>query len=47
MGVMRVIAFIEIKHGYRVPPEDVTVDNFISVNAIVGYLQAVVPNYDK
>ena len=39
LGVMRLIAFIEAEFGYTVPPEDVTVDSFMSVSAIVTYLQ--------
>ena len=39
LGVMRLITFIEVEFGYAVPPEDVTVDSFMSVSAIVNYLQ--------
>jgi len=39
LGVMRLIAFIEAEFGFTVPPEDVTVDSFMSVSAIVTYLQ--------
>jgi len=39
LGVMRLIAFIEDEFGYAVPPEDITVDSFMSVSAIVTYLQ--------
>ena len=38
MGVMRIISFIEEKSGVSIPPEDVTIDNFISVDAICVYL---------
>jgi len=38
LGVMRLIAFIESEFGFAVPPEDVTVDSFMSVSAIVTYL---------
>ena len=39
LGVMRLIAFIDDEFGFAVPPEDVTVDSFMSVSAIVTYLQ--------
>lgn len=42
LGVMRLISFIESEFGYAVPPEDVTVDSFMSVSAIVTYLQSQV-----
>ena len=38
MGVMRLMLHIEETYGYAVPPEDVTVESFMSVNAIVSYL---------
>jgi len=43
LGVMRLIAFIESEFGFAVPPEDVTVDSFMSVTAIVAYLQENLP----
>jgi len=39
LGVMRLIAFIEDEFGFAVPPEDVTVESFMTVSAIVTYLQ--------
>ncbi len=38
LGVMRLIAFIDEEFGFAVPPQDVTVDSFMSVNAIAEYL---------
>ena len=38
MGVMRLIGFIEDKFSVKVPPEDVTIENFFSVNAMCNYL---------
>ena len=38
LGIMRLIGFVEQRYGYVVPSEDVTVENFETVNAIVGYL---------
>lgn len=39
LGIMRLLAFIEQEFGFAVPPEDVTVDSFMSVEAIVAYLR--------
>lgn len=39
LGIMRLISFIDGEFGVTVPPEDMTIENFISVNAIVAYLQ--------
>ena len=41
MGVMRLVAFVEECCGRRVPPEDVTIENFISIDAICGYLSRI------
>ena len=30
MGVMRLISFVETTYGVRVPPEDVTIENFMN-----------------
>jgi acyl carrier protein len=38
IGVMSLLVFIETELGVRVPPEDVTIDNFASVRTIGGYL---------
>jgi acyl carrier protein len=38
LGVVRLIAFIEETMGIPVPPEDVTIENFLTVNAIAAYL---------
>ena len=40
LGIMRLISYIESEFGYSVPPEDVTVDSFMSVTAIVAYLRS-------
>ena len=39
LGIMRLVAFIEEKYGFAVPAEDVTIDNFLTVNAIADYLE--------
>lgn len=38
LGVMRLTTFIEQEFGYSVPPEDIVIENFMTVNAIIDYL---------
>ena len=39
LAVMRLVSFIEQQSGLRVPPEDVVIENFASIDAIDRYLQ--------
>lgn len=39
LAVVRLVSFIETDLHVRVPPEDVTIDHFEHVDAIVAYLQ--------
>lgn len=39
IGIMSLLAFIETEFGVRVPPEDVTIEHFASVNTIHAYLE--------
>ena len=39
LGMMRLIAFVERKLKVRIPPEDVTIENFVSINAMAEYLE--------
>jgi acyl carrier protein len=39
LGVMRLVNHIEEQHGIRVPPEDVTIENFLTVSRICSYLE--------
>lgn len=39
LGIMRLIAFVEQTHGINVPPGDVTIDNFRTIETIVHYIQ--------
>lgn len=39
LGVMRLVAFIKSETGVTVPPEDMTIENFVSINAIATYLE--------
>ena len=38
LGMMRLVSFIEDALQITVPPEDVTIENFVSINAIDDYL---------
>lgn len=38
VGIMSLVVFIEAMFGVEVPPEDVTVENFLSLDAIEAYL---------
>jgi len=38
MGIMRLISHIEESTGFQVPPEDFTIENFGSINAMEAYL---------
>ena len=40
IGVMRLVAFIEDSFQVSVPPEDVTIQNFISVDAMERYIRS-------
>lgn len=39
LGMLRLTGFIEERFGYRVPPEDVIIENFSTINVIVEYLK--------
>lgn len=39
MGMMTLIAFIENKFELKVPPEDMTIENFMTIDAISNYLE--------
>jgi acyl carrier protein len=41
IGVMRLVGFIETDLNQPVPPEDVTLENFSTVRAMVDYLSAL------
>ncbi len=40
LGMLRLVAFIEERFATRVPPQDITIENFRSVNQIAAYLAA-------
>ncbi len=39
MGMMKLIGFIEEHFEVAVPPQDMTIENFMTVEAIVKYLE--------
>lgn len=38
LGVMRLLAHLETTYHISIPPEDVVIENFQTLNAISGYL---------
>jgi len=38
MGIMRLIAFLENQFGTTIPPQDMTIENFMTVSDIEQYL---------
>ncbi len=40
LGMMRLIQFIETKANLSIPPEDMTIDNFMTVAHICTYLES-------
>lgn len=41
MEMVRVIEFIESSFGIKVEPQDMTIDNFITVQAMTDYVKSV------
>ena len=39
LGMMSLVTFIEDRFDIRVPPEDVTIESFSTISAIVSYLE--------
>lgn len=40
MGAIRLVGFLEDRWGVQVPPQDVTVDNFGTIDDITAYVTA-------
>lgn len=40
LGVVRLISFIESEYNIKVPPQDMVIENFMSVGAMAEYIQA-------
>ena len=41
IGVIKLITFIEEEFGLKVPPEEMVIENFISVAAIERFLESI------
>ena len=39
IGMMKLISFIENEFTLTIPPQDMTIENFITVDAITNYLK--------
>jgi len=39
IGVMRLVSFIEVLIDKPVPPEDVTLEHFVNIDAIYNYIE--------
>lgn len=44
IGIMRLIAFIEEEYNVKVQPQDMTIENFVSVDAMCTYLDRIKAN---
>jgi acyl carrier protein len=40
MGVMRLVGFVEETFNIKIPPEDIVIENFIDVKAIINYVES-------
>ena len=40
LGVMRLVSYTSEAFGIEIPPEDITMENFVSIEALATYLQA-------
>ena len=40
LALMRLVAYLEDTHDIEIPPSDITLENFASLSAMVGYLRA-------
>ena len=39
MGVMRLVGFVEETFNIKIPPEDIVIENFMDVKAIMNYVK--------
>ena len=44
MGMMRLIQFVEEDNGIKIPPQDMTIENFMTVAAMVDYIERTKAN---
>ena len=43
LSIMRLVAFIEEEFATEVPPEDITIENFLTIQHILDYLETRIP----
>ena len=41
LAVMRLVTFVERRLGVTIPPADITIEHFMTVRGIVGYLESL------
>ena len=39
LGAVRLVAFIEESFGFQIPPDDLTMENFRTINRLAAYLE--------
>jgi acyl carrier protein len=39
LGMMRLVLFVENEYKLKIPPEDMTIENFMTVDHIMSYLE--------
>jgi len=44
LSVMELVEFVESKSGLQIPPEDIVLENFDTVEGIVGYIERLKAN---
>lgn len=44
LGVMRIVQFLDLEHGVRVQPADITLENFLTVRRIAAYAKTLPSN---
>jgi hypothetical protein len=40
LGIMRLVSFTEQRFGLQIPPEDVIIDHFQTIDALARYVEA-------
>ena len=41
LGIMKLIAFLEEKFEVSIPPEDMTIENFLTIETIENYIKGL------
>lgn len=45
LGAVRLIAFVEERFGFQIPPEDLVLENFRTINCLADYLEPRIDAY--